>query len=122
MMNPVQSQLTSIHEHLLKVDHFYLDLYYCIREDILTNATTILMPSHGQISYIREGTRRALNNLKSILNEELNDDETRGYILDMTDMLKPLFDEFRRKVLSGAESEIKISSDAIRETLNQLNE
>ena len=121
-MNPMESQLTSIHEHLLKVDHFYLNLYYCIRENIPTNATARFMPSHKGISYIRNGTRGALNNLKSILNEELNDHETRDHILAMKDMLKPLFEEFMRTVLSEAEHEIKISSDAIKETLNQALE
>ena len=110
-----------MYEELIKVDYFYLDMYYCIGEGLSTK-TAIFMESQNRVSLIREGTRRSLNTLESIRKGEIKTQDIQGYLLGVNDLLKHLFDNFLRTVLSGEEHEIKESVDKIKEILKQLTQ
>lgn len=119
MNNELQHQVTTMYENLIRVDYHYLNLYYCIGEGYPTD-TAIFEESQHRVVLIREGIRRALIGLETVISGEVEPQDIRNHISGLDHSLTPLFDEFRRVVLSGEEHNVKESVDKFKEIYDQV--
>jgi hypothetical protein len=119
MNQALHDQVSTMYENLIRVDYHFLNLYYCIGEDLPTD-TTEFMPTQDRIAYIREGIRKSVENLENVMESQIDHYDIQSHLRILHDLLEEMFNEFRRVILSDGEQKAKLYSDKVQEILAQV--